>query len=118
MKPVFFLSLLMLLSLACSGSRQALDVAQAEPSPPPTVSPSLTPTPSPTPETPTRLVCADLLNLRQTPGAQAAVLTVLTHGQVVTLTHQRETTPDGGTWVRVERDPLSGWVNLKYLCER
>lgn len=107
MKLLLCLSLFFLLSLACSGSGQVLEAAQTDPSPTP---------PPPTPAVSSGVVCADHLNLRQAPGTQSAILTVLTRGQLVALTHQRETAIDGGTWVRVERNSLSGWVNLNYLC--
>lgn len=100
------------ISMACSlpgGLSHAAQVPTALPSP------SITPVPVPTP-TGTRAVqvctvTATHLNMRETPGMNAAVITVLNSGEVVTLD---PTEAAQASWVFVTARGLDGWINQNF----
>jgi uncharacterized protein YraI len=53
------------------------------------------------------------LNLRAAAGTSSAVITILEHGQTVTILPH----PDEGTWLHVRTADAEGWINTNY-CER
>ena len=67
-----------------------------------------------------RAVCltADTVYMRTGAGTGYEVVTVLSAGDVVTVTGGFAQSPDGGVWYPVTHGGVSGFTNARYLCER
>jgi len=60
-------------------------------------------------------VNAQAVNMRACPGHGCAVLDILTHAQILTVSDTQEA-PDGGTWSKVTTQAGQvGWVNSRFL---
>ena len=60
----------------------------------------------------------DTVNLRTGAGTGYEVVTVLSAGDVVTVTGGFAQSPDGGVWYPVTHGGVVGYTNARYLCER
>ena len=56
----------------------------------------------------------EALNLRATPGTEAAVIAILKHGDQLTILPD----PAQGIWIRVQSDGRAGWINSNYCKEK
>jgi len=67
-----------------------------------------------------RVVCltADTVYMREGAGTGFEVVTVLSAGDLVTVTGGFVQSPDGGVWYPVTHGGVSGFMNARYLCER
>jgi len=115
-KGILSLLLLPLLSLACLSS------LPVEPAPASLVvkgvnTPAVIPTA--TQAELTREVCltADTVYMRTGAGTGYEVVTVLSAGDVVVISGGFVQSPDGGVWYPVTHGGVSGFTNVRYLCE-
>jgi len=114
-KYILSLLLLPLVSLACLSS------LPVEPAPASLVVKGVnTPAVIPTQAELIRVVCltADTVYMRTGAGTGYEVVTVLSAGDLVTVTGGFVQSPDGGVWYPVTHGGVSGFMNARYLCER
>ena len=105
MKKTFSLLLcLSLLALACFAT--AYPPATATETRAATKTAQLSPTAAPL----CIVTAFEALNLRATPGTQAAVIAILKHGDQLTILPD----PAQGIWIRVRIDDRAGWINSNY----
>ena len=60
---------------------------------------------------------ADTVYMREGAGTGYEVITVLSAGDVVTVTGGFVQSPDGGVWYPVTHRGVVGYTNARYLCE-
>lgn len=106
---------LILPCLACSTSYNTLTTRKSSVQ---TQMPAQSPTHllTSTPTSDIAWVCVENLNLRETPGAGAPIVTTLNQGTRVQVLHQT-THIDGGTWLHILAGNVTGWLNAKYICK-
>ncbi len=81
------------------------------PPPPPTPTPTVAPTPTPAFEPDLQSNSQLAVNLRQEPGTQANIVTVLTAQTPLQSLGEEQTGPDGETWIRVRTEEgEEGWI--------
>lgn len=116
-KGIISLLLLSLASMACLSS---LPVEPAPTVIPPQVVKNPAVIPTATQAELIREVCltADTVYMRTGAGTGYGVVTVLSAGDVVTVTGGFAQSPDGGVWYPVTHGGVSGFTNARYLCER
>jgi len=114
-KGILSLLLLSLVSLACLSS------LPVEPAPASLVVKVVnTPAVIPTQAELIRVICltVDTVYMREGAGTGYEVVTVLSAGDVVTVTGGFAQSEDGGVWYPVTHGGVSGFMNARYLCER
>ncbi len=102
--------------VAATGDRAEADAEVAEPTatappPPPTPTPTVAPTPTPAFEPDLQSNSELAVNLRQEPGTQANIVTVLTAQTPLQSLGEEQTGPDGEIWIRVRTEEgEEGWI--------
>jgi len=116
-KVILSLFLLSLASMACLSS---LPVEPAPAAMPPQVFKNPAVIPTATQAELIREICPtiDTVNLRTGAGTGYEVVTVLSAGDVVTVTGGFAQSEDGGVWYPVTHGGVVGYTNARYLCER
>lgn len=59
------------------------------------------------------VTAVETLNLRATPGTDAAVIAILKHGDLLTILPD----PAQGNWIHVQAQDRAGWINSNYCKE-
>lgn len=99
-----FLALFPLVLLACTLTAYTTPTATETRTVPKTAQPAPT-------DLPVCIVTAfETLNLRETPGTNAAVIAILKHGDQLTILPG----PAQGVWIYVKAQDRAGWINSNY----